>query len=186
MMCGLTGVVFGGEDLQLRFQPRRTLQAAAHLLSLSEGPVPARRLLDWLYATERRWFSKTGDPITGDQFIMTEDGPTLLETRRLLTATDSPWTPWIATGDEVRLVGDPGEGELSRGVERTLREIHGEFCDLRTLPEWRRYFQLGLEVEVPWDELLRLAGVPDRHIVAMEKDLSYYYWVDDIAPESER
>lgn len=87
--------------MQFYFEEERAGQAAAWLLRGHGEPMPALKVVALLYLVDRISFIESTYPLTGDEFVAAQDGPTL-RTLRLL-ASGAP----CSAGDEWRRYVQP-------------------------------------------------------------------------------
>lgn len=136
-----------------RLNQHKAIQAVAFLLKLKHDSNKAdnyMRLVKLLYFADRESIRETGSPITGDRFVAMEHGPTLsglLDFVNQQRPDNAEWDKYIErTGYEIRLVDEPGNGELSKYEIALLRRIWEENRELgewqvaqksEQLPEWK-------------------------------------------------
>lgn len=65
---------------------------------------------------------------------------------------------------KVRLIDDPRTGSLCRASQALIEEIYAKYGKMsrfqlrdltHTFPEWKKYFQEGAAMTIPWAEILR-------------------------------
>ncbi|HUU13757.1 MAG TPA: Panacea domain-containing protein [Terriglobia bacterium] len=172
--------------MQLRFNQKKTTQAAARFLTLAGGRMNYMKLIKLLYLTDRGALLRWGRPVSGDRYYLMKLGPVLTEVHDLITEVPCPgekafWRDYISSPSdyEVQLKDDPGNDELSRAEERLIDEIfaaYGHYApfDLveflhKTLPEWKEIKSGRLPLE--YREILQLGGIPPEAIEDIESEL---------------
>ena len=130
------------------FNIKKTTQAAAYLLSLSNGRMPYLKLLKLLYLADRKSLQVSEHSITGDQYFSMTKGPVLSATYNLIKSkgVENYWNNYIQTKPhDVYMVNKPGKGELSPYDIEILDQINCEFGGwdrwqlveyTHKLPEW--------------------------------------------------
>lgn len=122
-----------------KFKQTKSIQAVAFLLkqkhrSRSDNYM---RLLKLLYIADRESIEETGVPITGDEFVAMERGPTLSHLLNLVkqqTFGLEEWDEYIEKNNyEIHLIKDPGVGKLCRYELKKLRQV---WEDRRDKDEW--------------------------------------------------
>ena len=113
------------------FKFDKALQAAAYLLRRETcREMNYMRLLKILYIADRESLRLTGRPITGDRVAAMRRGPVLSEVFDLIKGIHlrfPDWTRFVQKdGFNVRLVGEPGQANLSRFEIETLERIAEE------------------------------------------------------------
>ncbi len=157
--------------MQFKFDPLKTTQAAAILLSLRGGVMDRMRLLKLLYLADRELLSARGRPLTGDRAVAMNHGPVLDQTYRLLKGDEqSPedWNRYLrSVSKKVVLMGDPGFGELSKTERNKLEEVSLRYQAISTLglsalthefSEWIENFVPDTSQPIPWVDALKGTG----------------------------
>jgi hypothetical protein len=168
-----------------RFNEVKATQAAARLLRLRGGRMSYIKLIKLLYLADREGLIRWGRPITTDRFVSMDDGPVVSRIYDLIRNEPSPgsvhtWGKFISGPEdyEVRLLGDPGSGELSSAEGQLIDEVfeqHGEdsrwaIVDFSySLPEWTR--PDGGAPAIEYRDILRAAQKTEAEISAIEEDL---------------
>ncbi len=174
------------------FDPQKTTQAAAVLLSL-EGRVMDRiRLLKLLYLADRELLIARGRPITGDEAVAMNRGPVPSHTYHLIRGDEQSPEDWgrhiRSVAKKVILMGDPGHGELSRTEIETLERVSDRYRSLTTaglsaltheFAEWRDNFIPDTARPIPWVEVLQAAGRADQ-VATFEARLAEQNLLDSI------
>jgi len=172
--------------MQLRFNEKKSTQAAARFLRLSNGRMNYMKLIKLLYLTDRGAMLAWGRPVTGDKYFLMKLGPVLSEVHDLITEVPSPadesfWTTHISppSQHEVELKVDPGNDELSRAEENLIDDIFAAYggyspFDLvellhRTLPEWKEV--KGGRLPLEYREILAAGDIPPERIEEIESEL---------------
>ncbi len=159
------------------FNRRKAIQAVAFLLKLKHDSARTdnyMRIFKLLYFADRESIKETGSPITGDKFVAMKHGPTLsglLDFVNQQRADNIEWDEYIERiGYEIRLVKDPGNGELSRYEIKLLRQIWEENCNLgeweiadksEKLPEWQQNDPGESCKFIPLKDVLNALGLSD-------------------------
>jgi len=172
--------------MQLRFNEKKTTQAAARFLKQSQGRMNYMKLMKLLYLADRGALLNWGRPITGDPYFSMKLGPILSAVHDLVTEVPCPdeerfWTAHISppSNYEVELRADPGNDELSRAEEKLIDEVfpaYGNYdpFDLvellhKTLPEWKE-IKSG-RVPLDYREILRVGELSPETIEEIESEL---------------
>lgn len=172
--------------MQLRFNEKKTTQAAARFLKLAGGRMSYMKLIKLLYLTDRGALLGWGRPVSGDKYYLMKLGPVLSEVHDLITEVPCPgdevfWTAHISppSNYEVELKADPGNDELSKAEEKLIDEIFAAYgryepfdlVDLlhKTLPEWREIKSGRIPLE--YREILQAVGTPPEVIEETESEL---------------
>ncbi len=122
----------GGE---FRFNPMKAIQAVALLLKQRHATKTDNymRLLKLLYIADRESIKETGVPITSDRFIAMQRGPVLSRLLDMIKQQDSlspEWDKWIERDRyDIRLIRDPGNGQLCRYEIAKLLEVWSRYAD---------------------------------------------------------
>src|SRR6476646_8800293 len=88
--------------IQFKFNPRKTVQAAAMLLKLNEQPINYLKLLKLLYMADRIALQRIEQSISGDQYCSMDFGPVLsrvydaIKGKRLKDDYDVLWARYIS------------------------------------------------------------------------------------------
>jgi len=166
--------------MHFRFEPLRATQAAAVLVKhAGEGNcINYMKLIKLLYLADRKALIDTGSPITGDRVVNMKNGPVLsavydsIKGDRRYTSTAWP-KHFRKEGFEVRLVADPGDGELSDYDVDTLSELgqrhrHDDPWAMvrfvHRLPEWKLPEDDGGADPLSYEEILRKAGFSEAEV----------------------
>ena len=134
------------------FDDRKAAQAAAFLLSKTNGSMNYIKLLNLMYLADRRAFVESGYPITGARMVSMDRGPMLSEVYAQITWGDEAETSWsqAITSPANFSVSVREEGGrfqyLSDYDEEVLSQVFDEYGDwdertlvrfTHTLPEWK-------------------------------------------------
>jgi len=179
--------------MNLRFNFERTLQASAYLLRLDGKRMGYLRLLKLLYIADREWLADTGESITGDRVHAMKYGPVLSNVYDLIKGNGSKagvWDDYVHNeGYAVKLVADPGRGDLSKGIVSKLTEVTERYREIddwelseRTheFKEWvSHYSPEGPPVPIPWQDVLEAQGKSEM-IPAVERDEAARQVFDDV------
>jgi uncharacterized phage-associated protein len=170
--------------MEFQFHFERSLQAAAYLLSKTNGgEMQYIHLLKMLYIADREYLAEYGYMITGDNVVATEHGPVLSTVFNLIkgkNAKASEWRRFLQTKPKeftVRLVSDPGHGDLSRAIIAKLDNVE-RFGNLKPyqvvrlthdFPEWGAYYTHNASTPIPWQSILQHQGKEGMVRVAKEQ-----------------
>lgn len=167
------------------FNEVKATQAAARLLDLRGGAMSYLKLVKLLYLADREALIRWGRPITTDRHISLDNGPVVGRIYDLIRDEPPPncfriWRRFISDPQdyEVRLLDDPGTGELSAAERAVIDEVfaqHGaesrwavvEFS--RSLPEWSS--PDGGAIPIRCGDILKAAHKSAAEISAIEEAL---------------
>lgn len=120
-----------------RFDQAKTLQAAAYILSLSNGFMNYMKLIKLLYISDRIMWLRWGRPITGATYYCMARGPVLSEVLDLIKQPKEwdDWVKFIQTIDhDVKLSAAPDFDDLSHTELDILKSVTEDF---RPYDQWR-------------------------------------------------
>ncbi len=146
--------------------PRLT-QAAATLITLSQGRITLTRLETLLYLADRASLAETGFPMVSTAFVNTPHGP------KSKDVADYP-PPISKTGDSLSLTYHPGDDALSDFDVSTLTRLYHAYSNLsdaslveltQTLPEW---IPAPTETPLPIERILSALGFNEETIAALK------------------
>jgi uncharacterized phage-associated protein len=153
--------------MEFQFDFDKSLQAAAFLLELEDGSMDCIRLLGLLYIAERELLAEEAVPLTGDVCKATEYGPELSTVHEIITDRNWRSADWekfiIPRNYSVRLVADPGRGNLSPCVIDKLKEVFHRYRDMNNwklveetheFPEWKKNYRGGGSAVIPLEDIL--------------------------------
>jgi hypothetical protein len=183
-------------QLMLLFNEKRATQAAAVLLSMRENrSLNYMVLIKLLYLADRESLLRWGSPLTGDQYYSMESGPVLSKTHDLVTEMPPPgeatfWGRYIQRSEyDVKLLGDPGNEELSDADDSLLRELFVRYQDYydrnpfefvdylhRILPEYKQV-EKGERIPLDYHDILVAGKKTVDEIRDIESDLRNIGWV---------
>jgi uncharacterized phage-associated protein len=171
--------------MKLLFNEAKATQAAAQLLRLRGGRMSYLKLTKLLYLADREALIRWGRPITTDCYLATDVGPVVSRIYDLIRNELPPnavkiWGKFISAPHdyEVRLLEDPGSGELSPAEEQLIDEVfrqHGQHSRwvivdyTYSLPEWTHPDGGALPIE--YRDILRAAQKTEAEISAIEEEL---------------
>ena len=182
--------------MQLRFNEKRTTQAAGRLLSMRENrSLNYMLLIKLLYLVDRESLLRWGSPLTGDDYYSMEFGPILSKTHDLITEMRPPeensfWAKHIQRSNyDVKLVDDPGDDELSDADDALLKEIFDKYRDYydgnpfvfvdylhSIIPEYKQV-EKGERIPLDYHDMLVAGNKPIEEIRAIESELKNIGWV---------
>jgi len=177
------------------YREEKATQAAAKLLSLSpKHKMNHVRLIKLLYLADRQALINWGRTITGDDYYSLRLGPILQCTLDLLNDEINPQAPsyWHKhiserQGNEVRLLGEAPNDQLSSAEENLLQEIfdeHGkknqwELVKLtHDLPEWQDPGCSRLPISIR--RILSSEGFSESEILEIENSISNKQSANDL------
>ncbi len=182
--------------MHLRFHFEKSLQASGVLLHLEDGRMASMRLLKLLYIADREMLAGSASSITNDRAYAMKHGPVLSRVYALIKGSEArfaDWNRYIQTqGYAVKLVNDPGRGQLSPGEVEKLTEVseryrnqdHWELSDLtHDFPEWKRHWPddgEGGSYPIPWEDILAAQGEGAETIKAVEQNERILNELDDL------
>jgi len=181
--------------VELRFNQKKTTQAAARFLKLAGGRMNYMKLIKLLYLADRGALLGWGRPVSGDKYFLMKLGPVLSEVHDLITEVPRPgeegiWRAHISppSNYEVELKAEAGDDELSRAEEKLMDEIFAaygrygpfELIDLlhKTLPEWKE-IKSG-RVPLEYREILQAGGTPPEAIEEIESELESLRLIESV------
>jgi uncharacterized phage-associated protein len=182
--------------MNFTFEPLKTTQAAAFLLTLEGRVMDRMRLLKLLYIVDRELLVSKGRTLTGDLAVAMNYGPVLSHTYDLIKGDEqSPAdrNKFIrSVSRKLVLMGDPGRGELSRREVDKLEEVSNRFRGISTsglsaftheFSEWSKNFVPDTSRPIPWTDALE--GMCSAHKVALfEEKLAEQDLIDSIFASS--
>lgn len=163
------------------FDERKAAQAAAYLLSKSNGRMPVLKLMKLLYLADRRSVELYGDQITCDFMVSMPHGPVLSRTLDLISGAadsiDAGWDHWIRDRQDhcVSLRREAGRDsleDLSDADVEVLDEVWARFGhmtkyqlrdwthDKRNCPEWND--PAGSSRPIEYESLLAALAKPEH------------------------
>jgi uncharacterized phage-associated protein len=167
------------------FNEVKATQAAAQLLTLRGGSMSYLKLIKLLYLVDREALIRWGRPITTDRYVSMDIGPVVSRIYDLIRDEPPPnslriWEKFISQPDhyEVRLLGDPGNSELSRREQDLMNEVYAQHGRqnrwtvveyTRSLPEWT--YPDGAALPIEYRDILRAANKTELEISAVEEEL---------------
>ena len=174
------------KSIKFKFNEQKAVQAAARLIQHSGGEMNYLALMKLLYLADREALLRFGRPITGDRLVAMKHGPVLsrvydLVSQKKQEAPESEWHQFIPRPNAyvftVRFSGVPDTGELSAAELALIDEVYARFRGwdewrlvdhTHKLPEWRH--PKGTPVTIPFEDILRGAGVSKRDIEAVAEN----------------
>jgi len=188
-------VLIYNKTMQLRFNERKTTQAASRFLKLGGRRMNYMKLIKLLYLADRGAILRWGRPLSGDAYFSMKCGPVLSEVHNLITEVPNPnqqsvWSEYISAPSnyEVELREDAGDDELSKAEEELIDEIFAayghylpfELVDLlhRTLPEWKE-IQSG-RIPIEYREILQAGDKSPQEIDEIESELDSLRLIESI------
>ena len=158
---------------QFCFHFDRSLQAAAYLLKRAPSKeLEYIHLLKMLYIADREYLAERGYPITGDRVVAMQYGPvlscilSLIKRDAAQEEQEEQWHRFIQTTPEeykVRLISDPGDGDLSRASLAKLDQVFERYGQLKPFQvvqltheftEWQKNYCGFSAPGIPWWDIL--------------------------------
>jgi uncharacterized phage-associated protein len=164
--------------IRFKYDIPKAIQAMAVLLRCADGKsIDKAKLMKLIYLADRAMFIQRGIPITGDQPFAMKLGPVPSKTMDLVEGDLHPIYQGIyknlrLNNYTVSLVDDPGQNLLSDDELTALRTMwyeHGHkdtipLCyETHHLPEWKERFKDGTSTPIPYEEIARHSGNPERY-----------------------
>ena len=186
-------------DIIFKFDPEKTVQVAAMFLKLHGKSMKYLGLLKLIYMADRLSLERINQPLTGDNYVSMEYGPVLSRVYDFIKGNQisgiNLWKTYIVNGQEnhtVKLISDPGTGELSRREEKIIKEIYEE-CgnydrfDLVNIthefPEWQDPKKLNPPRKVtPINniKILKVIGKTENEINEIKETVERELYLDEM------
>jgi len=174
------------KDIPLKFDEKKTTQAAAILLRKHGGPMEFLKLLKLLYLADRQSLLRSGRSITCDRYVSMDHGPVLSMTYDLISngtsvQKESFWLQHISVPADyrVKVLNDPGNSELSEVETQMLEEVYATFGNwdqwklvdevMHVLPEWED--PNGSSIPIAVDDILTRNGKTPLEAASIENEL---------------
>ncbi len=175
--------------MNLKFDEKKTTQAAARLLKLGGGDMSYLKLLKLLYFIDREALSRWGRPLTFDKYFSMPHGQVLSNTLDLIDEGMPPgqenqsyWLQHISVpaSFDVKLKKETPVDELSDAEIALVDEIFKQYGRLskwelrelhHKLPEY--VDPNGSCVRTEYEDILRAVGKTDAQIHAILNELEY-------------
>jgi len=171
----------------MKFNEKKTTQAASRLLRCADGQMNYMKLIKLLYLTDRKALIQWSRPVTGAKYYSMKLGPVLSEVLDLLNEKPFPgregfWVQHISAPSdyEVKLIQEAGNDELSEAEEELIDEVYrefGRFDQFRLsdylhmiLPEWKHVTEGCLPI--PYADILEAGKKSPEEISAIESELA--------------
>jgi uncharacterized phage-associated protein len=183
-------------SIQFRFHPEKAVEAAATLLKLHDRePMKYLGLLKMLYIADRIALQRIEQPITGDSYVSMDRGPVLSGVYDLIKGLPVGdalplWSRFISPRNsdyDVRLLSDPGDGELCEEEEAILKEVYQSFghidpfavCEwTHDLPEWRDPH--GSAIPILVEDILHNVGKTKEQIEEIDREVMREAYLDRV------
>lgn len=165
--------------IQLKFNERKSTEAASLLLKLKGGRSDYWWIIKMLYLVDREAFQKWERPITNDLYESLPYGPVPKAIYSIINKKNpSPfWKGYIATfakNSEVALTGLPAPiKKLSKAEVELIKSVFDKFGSLtgkqlveytHTLPEWRDPKKVGSVTPIETSDLLAVLAYSPEDI----------------------
>ncbi len=180
-------------NVEFRFHPQKTVEAAATLLKLHGKPMKYLGLLKMLYLADRLALQKMDQPITGDHYVSMDYGPVLSGVYDLIKGKPVDealplWSKFISTHQNycVNLLSDPGNDELCEEEEEIIHQVYQQFGCLdpflvagwtHNLPEWQDPH--GSAIPIPVEVILKNLGKSDSEIAEIQQVAAWEAYLDE-------
>jgi hypothetical protein len=122
------------EGSSLRFDERKTVQAAAKFARLAGDRINYMKLIKLLYLLDRSALRRWGRPVTRGEYWELKLGPIVSEVDDLITEPPSPnedhlWPKFFSAPSDylITLTADPGDDDLSEMEDQLIGEINEKF-----------------------------------------------------------
>jgi uncharacterized phage-associated protein len=186
-------------SVQLPFNEAKVTQAAAKLLSLSDGEMNYTKLIKLLYLIDRQALLKWGRPVSTDCYVSMNKGPVLSNTLNLINDEREPgstsvWAEYISKPSNYRvsLLKAAPTDELSQAEEELIEEVFNEFRAhnqwqlidfVHTLPEWQDPH--GSAIPIDYKDILVAGNKTPIEIQTIEEDLQNIATVKWLLPRQQ-
>ena len=180
-------------NVEFRFHPQKTVEAAATLLKLHGKPMKYLGLLKMLYLADRIALQKMDQPITGDHYVSMDYGPVLSGVYDLIKGKPVDealplWSKFISprNNNHVQLLDDPGNDELCEEEEEIINQVYKRFGHLdpflvaewtHNLPEWQDPH--GSAIPIAVETILKNLGKSDREIAEIQQESAWEAYLDE-------
>ena len=178
-------------QVQFRFNPKKTIEAAALLLKLNDNkPMKYWSLLKILYLADRTALQQMDRPITGDRYVSMNYGPIPSLVYDLIQGNQALplWSQFISAPNKknyVNLLNDPGNEELCEEEEEILEQVYKIFGHLNPftkwtypLPEWKKNYGSAIPISVV--EILKNVGKSDQEIAEIQQEANWEAYLDGV------
>jgi hypothetical protein len=157
---------------------RKAAQAVGLLLNVHHADqMSCSRILHLLYLADRNSIQMCAQPLAGDTFVVTPNGPMPVATRSILQSGDFCVPEWaiFSTVEEnhIKLTGEPGIGKLSPFDVTLLTTLTKEFVNeadaglrkfLLNLTEVKPLIPQEGSVSLPIEDIARAVGRDIEHV----------------------
>jgi len=154
--------------MPFRFKQIKTVQAVAQLLRHADGSDDCLRIAKLLYIANRTAIREAAWPFTGGPVVAMRHGPVLSCALDMVKNASEPDFLEIR-GHRLRLVADPGDGELCPLIIGILRDTWTEYEDrncwqvaeeTREFDEWKRNWREGVipPAAIPYRDIFEAVG----------------------------
>ena len=174
------------KPIKFKFNERKAVQAAGHLITQCGGEMNYMALIKLLYLIDRESLLRFGRPVTGDAVVAMKRGPVLSAifdrvSQKKQHLPKSAWhnfiprpAPYVYT---VRFSGLPDTGALSEAEVALVDEIFAKYRNLsedelvdltHQLPEWSDPGKSSKPI--PFEAILRAGKVREADIRAIRRE----------------
>ncbi len=169
----------------LRFDIKKTTEAASVLTELEGGKINYMKLLKLLYLADRESYQKWARPITYDHYVSMDNGQVLSTTYRLIKQemgfTDTYWSQVFSPCDqfELEFIKDqPLIDKLSDNELELLHKIYSHFGHMdqfeladytHRLPEYED--PKGSSIPTDLRKLLKVLDYSEEEVAQIEEEL---------------
>ena len=161
--------------MRVKFDARKTAQAACQLIQLNDGTMNYMVLVKLLYLADRRALIETGVPVTGDRMVAMPHGPVLSQTLDQINMGEP--APMDEASVWYEYITEPSDYTLS--IKKVPRERTLEEHEINLI--WPALEGLGYPFG-PWAQLLLLLGQRRSEVATIERkpgelDLDKAQWI---------
>jgi uncharacterized phage-associated protein len=190
--------------ISFKFNPRKTVEAAAMFLKLHGEPMNYMALLKLLYMADRISLQRIDQPISGDKYVSMDFGPVLSNVYDLLKGANTKnkedaaiWSQYISIRAQdyfinkqysIKLLKDPGTDELSEEEEEIIKEVYGKHGKLDSFslaeithelfPEWQDPH--GTSIPIWVEDILKNIGKTPTEIKQITEEAEQEDYLDKI------
>jgi len=172
--------------INLKFNIRKTTQAAAEFLKRSNNEMNYMKLIKLLYLADRESLRIWERPISDDSYFSMPRGPILSSVLDLISHGDNPnnptyWHEYISEPEhyKIKLIKDIESDDLSERELNLINSIYEKFKDYDqwtlvdychdNLPEWKHPGNTSIPIYV--EDILHELDKTDRDIEIIEDEV---------------
>ncbi|BAP56888.1 hypothetical protein THII_2591 [Thioploca ingrica] len=178
--------------MSFKFDSQKTVEAAAIFLKLNDGSMKYMALIKLLYVVDRIALDRFGEPVTGDHYVSMDRGPVLSKVLDFIhygpSENSEPWFEYISSPENygVKLLKDPGTGELCEAEEDLIQEVYQDYGKLdrfylaklthKIFPEWQD--PSGSAIPIRMNDILTALGKTDKEIHEIQENRKQQEYLD--------